>query len=507
MNAAPRLCIALALAAAAQAAASRAETPQPTAPAPAEIGNAPRASDGPAPLPPPKSGAVSLREIYEAALEADQTLAAAEATLRAGKEEGALGLAGLLPQIDGGANYEEAFAKSRGEFPAGGQTFPNLTDTDRDTKAFSFTLRQPVFDLSAWFRFRRGQELSEQAEATFAAEQQELIVRVTDAYFAVLRARAVLRAAQAQEEAFEAQLEQTRQRYDAGATAMPDVHEAQAAYDLAIAERLAAEGQVGSAIELLAVLTGQRHRDVWRLSEDYPVSSPEPADSDAWVDFARENNYDIKAAARARAAARKLARAAAAEHLPKIDVRAGYSESEVELVQDDLNRDLTNRFPADRDDRFLSLNVEVPIFSGGAISAERRRAAAQFDGARHRHVGTIRRVEQQTRSQFIAVSSDAARVRARRQAIVSSRSALEATRAGYRAGTRDIVDVIDAQRSLFAAQRDFDTARIEYVNNLVRLKRLAGTLSPGDIQALNRWMRPPEAEAEETPKEQSAGQQ
>lgn len=440
----------------------------------------------------------SLKQVYEAALRSDHTLAAAQATYRAGLEEEVLGRAGLLPQIRVSGSYEDSFTEARGEFPIGSEALvPNLTDTDRETLTFAFTLNQPLFDLPAWFRFQRGRTLSKQAEATFAIAQQELIQRVAEAYFNILRARANLDAAKALEIALQSQLEQARQRFEVGMNTITDVKEAEAAYDTAVAERLATEGEIDIALEQLSVLTGRRHRAVWHLEEDFPVVDPEPADSDEWVAFARENNYEIQAASYRRGAAQQAARAAAAEHLPKVELSFGYTETDTDNVQENLVNDTVTPFPNNRDDRTVALNLDVPLFTGGATSANRRQASAQYHSERERYLATVRQVMQETRALFRRVTSDAARTRARRQTIVSSRSALEASQASYEAGTRDIVDVLNAQRALFAAKRDYANARIDYVVNRIRLKREAGILTPTDIHALNNWLQPPEVGEEE----------
>ncbi len=438
----------------------------------------------------------SITEVYEAALANDHGLAEARATYRAGLEEELLGRAELLPRIDASANYEDDFTESRGSFPAGGFLFDNSTDTSSDTLGFAFNLRQPLFNLPAWFRFQQGQALTDEAEAVFAAAQQDLIVRVSDAYLNVLRANANLRSARAQETAVKAQLEQAEQRFEVGMVAITDVNEARAAYDLAVAERLATEGEVGISLEQLSVLTGQQHAAVWQLREDFPISDPEPDDAEQWVQFALENSYDIKAAAAFREAAGEGARAASSAHMPTVELQLGYSESNQDLVQDNLINNVTTAFPNNRDRRFLSLNVQMPLFAGGGISAARRQALANSDAALERYLGTVRNVTQQARAFFIRVRSDAARTRARKQSIVSSRSALDASEAGYEVGTRDIVDVLAAQRTLFAAVRDYANARIDYVASQIQLKRQAGTLNPGDLHMLNQWLEAaPAAEA------------
>jgi len=361
------------------AAGARAAEPPALEPAPQEF---PSVLDNGAAQADVRAGeAENLEDVYTAALHNDHTLAAAQATYRAGLEEEVLARAELLPSVDASSDYREEFTEARGQFPAGGQLFPNSTDTDTGSFAFAFNLSQPVFDLPAWFRFQRGRALSERAEAEFAAAQQDLILRVTEAYFEVLSSRVNLRAARARETAFRSQLEQARQRFEVGLIAVTDVHEARAAYDLAVAERLANEGEVGIALEQLSVLTGESHRALWRLQEDYPVIDPEPLDTDQWVEFAVENSYDIKTAVHARRAADEAARAASAEHLPKVELSLGYNESNSDLTQEDVINDVTNQFSSDRNNRFIGLAVEVPLFAGGGISARRRQAAAEASTA------------------------------------------------------------------------------------------------------------------------------
>jgi outer membrane protein len=256
-------------------------------------------------------------------VEHDLTIAQARAQLRVGAEERKLARAGLLPQVQAGADYIESHTESRGSFAVGEQTVSNDTNTDTDTTVWDVSLRQPLFDMAAWFRFRQGSELSQQAEAAFSAAQQELIFRSVRAYFEVLRASANLKASRAQESALKAQLDQVKQRFDVGMVAITDVHEAQAGFDLAVAQRISDEGTLGIARELLSVLTGRSHGDLWVLEEEFPVVDPEPASGEEWVSFAQINNFVIMAAEHARDAAQRGARAAASEPLPTVDLALG----------------------------------------------------------------------------------------------------------------------------------------------------------------------------------------
>ncbi|MEQ8484516.1 MAG: TolC family outer membrane protein [Pseudomonadales bacterium] len=436
----------------------------------------------------------TLAGIYELAIDNDYSIAEARAQFRVGSEERRLARAGLLPRLQGGYTYSDADTESRGSFSAGGTLFPNTTDTDAETDEWNVSLSQPLFDLPAWFRFQQGVQLSKQAEASFSLAQQDLVLRVVTAYFEVLRAAANVKASRSQESALEAQLDQVRQRFEVGMVAITDVHEARARYDLAVAQRIADEGQFGISREQLSVLTGRGHGDLWILSESFPVVDPEPATGDAWVDFARDNNFDILVARLARDAAQRGARAAASEHLPKVDLALTYADSNTDVVQRNLVSGSRSAFPNDQDRTVVALNFTVPIYTGGFTSASRRQAAAVYDTRVAGYEGTLRAVTQETRALHIQVVSDVARSRARAQAVTSTRSALEAAEVGYNVGTRNVVDVLDAQREFFSAVRDYENSIIDYVQDLVRLKRLAGTLTPSDIYELNRWLeKPPDA--------------
>lgn len=456
---------------------------------------------------PAAEAADNLVDIYQLALENDPAFRASQASLRAGLEEEIKGRAELLPKITASAGFSLNRLQNRGQFPAGGILFPSNTDIGSETKTWGVSLTQPIFDLAAWFCFKRGQELSEQAKARFAAEQQSLILRVAEAYVQILRAQANLAAARAQERATQRQLEQARARFEVGLAAITDLREAEAAYDLAVAARLADQGALKVAKEQLAILTGREHKAVWVLKEDYPIAPPDPAKVDEWVAFARQHNYDLKAADLARNAALQAARAAGAEHLPKLTANLSYSETRSENDFHNLTPAADNarffNFPRNLNQGAMSLNLTMPLFTGGGISAARRQADAEYQRAEEERLGAERKTVQNTRAEFINVMTAIARTRASQQAVASNRASLEATEAGYEVGTRNIVDVLTALRALYAAMRDHANARLDYVLASLRLKRLAGILSPEDIRALNKWLEPPAKKQDATPNRQA----
>ena len=243
--------------------------------------------------------AESLRDIYELALQNDAQLKAEEAQYLANLETENLSRSSLLPQIQGNYSYNDSENDRDAlspRFSADSITIVDTnTQTDTTREGYQLSLNQALFDLPAWFSFQSGKEVTKQAEATFAANQQNLIVRVVEAYLAVLRAQDNLRASLAQERAFERQLEQTQQRFEVGLIAITDVYEAQAARDLSEVNRIVDENNVSVALEKLSVLTGQRHGNLNVLQEDFDIQLPDPIDRSAWVEFALQNNFNLQA--------------------------------------------------------------------------------------------------------------------------------------------------------------------------------------------------------------------
>lgn len=437
----------------------------------------------------------TLTGIYELALQNDPQLRAARAEFLAGTETQNISRARLLPQINAVGQYsEDEYEGSSTQVLGQGAVFGRKGQTDNDAKNYSITLSQPIFDLPAWFSFQQGKELSQQAKLQFSADQQSLILRSADSYFEVLRARENMETALAEEKAIKRQLEQTRERFEVGLLPITDVHEARAAYDNATVNTLEAKGALDIAFEGLTVLTGQPHNELAGLMPDFPVTNPEPLNREEWVQFALQNNFSLQAAKHARDAADENAKSKKYEYTPKLTGSMSYydNRSSSEFRGTDLNTNQPFSSPSDtnQDGHSIGIELSVPIFTGGLVSAEKRQAFQQFIQLKESHIGAQRNTVQQARSHHLQVLTNRARVNARNQAITSAKSALEATQAGYEAGTRNIVDVLIAQRGLYQARRDYANARYDYIGSLLRLKEVAGQLSPDDIRQLNAWLDP-----------------
>ncbi|WNO09395.1 TolC family outer membrane protein [Teredinibacter sp. KSP-S5-2] len=442
------------------------------------------------------SNSETLLEVYQQALQNDHQFRAAQAQYEAGKELKNLGRAGLLPKINAQGNWSESETDSSGfqQNPIDGATDLSNPDQyerkysettiDSSSSGYSASLVQPIFDLAAWHGFKAGSKQAQIAEATFKADQQDLIIRTATAYFDVLKAIDSYNTAVAEETAFEHQLKQTKQRFEVGLTAITEVHEVKAAYDSAMAARLLAEGQAGIAFEALEVITGHPYNQLNPLRTEFPVSHPIPTERQAWVEQALQNNFSLERARLNAGAAKHQAKEAKAGHYPKLTGSVIYNKNDEQTANNILDPYSDNEI----DTQVFKLELSVPIYNGGATSASRRRANKLYIAADEEYKKAQRDTIQAARSTHLSATTAVATVTARKQAITSSRSALEATQAGYDVGTRDLVDVLQAQRNMYLAERNYYEALYAYVLFKLQLKQVAGTLTEEDIVELDQWL-------------------
>ena len=423
--------------------------------------------------------AENLLDIYNEALENDPTFKAAEYSYLADKEIVVQGRAALLPSItlSGSTNWNEYYQD-------------DVLQQEYNSFSKSARVSQPLFRLDTWFNFKRSKSLTNAAEAEFAYEQQNLILRTAELYFGVLRAIDNLNAAISEEKAIKKQLDQAQQRYEVGLSAITGVQEAQLAYDLSKAARINNEGNLFSAREALNALIGREIFSLDELGENLQISSPFPNSKEDWVNLALKNNYQLKASYLRKDAAKSNARSAASNHLPKIDIVGSGSDSE------------TNQFnyegfsingqgipvPAVTGRRNYAIQLSVPIFQGGAVSSRRKQAYSQYNQADENTLFTERRIIQEVRSQFSNVNTLVANVNAQKQAVISATSALEATQVGYKVGTRNVVDLLQAEKNLYSAEKNLANAKYDYILANLRLALAAGTIDPGDIIEINNLL-------------------
>jgi len=411
-----------------------------------------------------------LLSLYQHATEYDAGIAAAKSAYLAQEQDEDIALAGLLPSINASANAGDTNSNS------------NLRNDDNyQTKTYSVSLTQPLLNASSWYNYTASEQDTMRAKASYLQSQQTLILDVSNAYFGVLRAQEDLTAAKALETAVRRQYEQAKEQFDVGLIAITDVHEAKASFDDSQTVRIRAEGSLTLAIEELSLLTGQYAPQVHRLNSDFPIQLDAQNTSEEWVNSAEQNNLDIKIASHAVQALEHQYSSSKAGHYPTLSLSAGYEHAE-----------LSNFAPAnsETEDSSIFLNLNVPLYSGGSTQAGVRKTRHLLEQAKHQLQSAERSARIQTRTELINLKTNIQTVESLGQNIVSRESALEATREGYKVGTRNIVEVLDAERNYFTALRDFANARFDVIESSLRIKRAAGTLSQADIVELNKWLSP-----------------
>ncbi|WP_111655612.1 TolC family outer membrane protein [Isoalcanivorax indicus] len=421
--------------------------------------------------------AATLADVLESAWQADSQWSAALRTWEAEQQNVTQGRAGLLPSLN--ASY--SWLESRREFPDLG--IPSQDSTDQ---TLTFTLAQPLFRPGAWNAYKQADSATSVAAANFQQARQDFFLRVSEQYFGVLRAWENLTSIRAEERAIGRQLEQTRERFDVGLVPITDVYEAEAAYDLTRVELIVLESEFDIARDRLEALTGRTWQSLAALREELPLSGPEPAEPSQWVELARQQNPGILASLHESEATRYLARQETAAMAPTVDLVAQHQRYRTDL---DLPGGLGTT-GQDINSTAYGIEVNMPLFAGGGLNSRRKQAALRHAASQDIYQQTWRDVGQQTLATYRMVSANAQRITARAQAIRSAESALEATEAGYEVGTRNIVDVLNAQRTLFAARRDYANARYDYIIDSLGLKALAGVLEEQDIQQVNNWLEP-----------------
>lgn len=348
-------------------------------------------------------------------------------------------------------------------------------DENSLTAALSGSLS--LYNRSTDLRIDSARASAKQADADLDAAGQSLALRAAQLYFQVLRSRDSLLFSRAELDAFARQLEQTEGRYEVGLVAITDVKEAQAGFDGAQAAVIAAKNDLATALQALRVTTGSFPDDFATLRDDISLAPPRPANVEWWVRDAADNSPQIRAARERSEAARVDLGLAKASTSPTLDLEATVSETKSDV---DINDDFGNRS--------LQLTFALPLYTGGARAANSRQATALLNAANQEFNLSRLEVERDVRTSYASVNSSISRVSALERALESSRTGLEATQAGFEAGTRTNVDVLDAIRAESNAKTQLSGARYDYMLALLELYALAGQLDEDKIAQLNRWL-------------------
>ena len=346
------------------------------------------------------------------------------------------------------------------------------------TQNFRINLSQPIYHHDRFIALKQADQRVRQAQLEVLVARQELMIRTSERYFDVLAAGDNLAFAQTEKESLLSQLEQARQRFDVGLIAITDVQEAQAGYDRALASEISARNEVENTNEALREVTETYHTDLLSLGKSMPLVVPEPADIEAWTETSLKNNLELSAAVIDSDVAQKEIRRQQAQHLPTLDITGGHGWNEqggrfgsTSLTQGDIG-----------------IEFNMPLFEGGRTISRTRQAEHDYVAAAERLEQTRRAIYRQTREAYLGVISQISSVKALKQAVLSSQTALESTQAGFEVGTRTAIDVVAAEGGLSEAKRNYARARYDYILETLRLKQAAGSLQPDDVAIANSWL-------------------
>ncbi len=423
--------------------------------------------------------AADLFEVYELARASDPQLAAADAQRLSIGQGVPLARSALLPQLNASAS------KTNSSFE--GTTFSDTLNRDvtissdsRD-RSYGLDLQQNIYRHSIYMDLKAARAQAARGISDYDVALDALLYRVAAAYFGVLTAQTNLASAEAEEKAVGRQLEQADQRFEVGLTAITDVHEARARFDGARAAAIQSRNALDDAFEALNELTGKSIEGVKPLKDDLKLSPPEPAQVEAWVDTAIANSPALASRQNLLNAADANVKSAWSGHLPYLSLSGIYGGEK-------SGGDVGPFSTRDPKNTSLTLRLTVPLFSGGATQARYKQAVYDRDTSTEQLEQTRRATVRQTRSAYRSVIAGISEVDARKQALVSAQSALEATQAGFEVGTRTIVDVLLSQQQQFAAEREYARARHGFILSNLQLKQSAGTIDVADIQAVNAML-------------------
>lgn len=425
-------------------------------------------AQAPTSAPAPVTQRNDLLSIYRLALANDPVFASARFARDATQERVPQARARLLPNVNAGLGYNETNFDSK------------TPDFSRSFNSWgpSIQANVPLYRPQSWNTFDQAKLQAQTADAQFAQAQQDLVLRVSQAYFDVLAAQDDVTAIEASKKAVSEQLAQARREFEVGTKTIVDTHEAQARFDQIFAQEQVARGTLIVRQNALRSIIGREPGPLVPLAEKPALAPPQPLDVETWARQAEENSFSVVAARYATEIARLSTKLARNGHMPTLDLVASLSQNRgngsINTTTSNTTRNAT-----------VGLQLNVPIYSGGLTQSQVREALALEDRTQQDLEAARRTANQSAKQAYTGVDFGLAQVRALESAEVSARSQLESTRLGYQVGVRINLDVLNATTQLFATQRDLKKARYDFLVNGLRLESAVGSLDERDIQALN----------------------
>ena len=405
------------------------------------------------------SHATTLQEAYQFALNSDPTLQQSFSRQLNAQENIVQAKAALMPTVTGQvqANWQD-----------------KSNTNSNNSKAYSVNLSQPIYSPALNSAYKKVKALDNQANISHAQSEQNLILRVAQTYIDTMIAHSNLTTSEAQERAIKRRLDRINAQFEVGVIAITDVHEARASYDNAKVDLIISEAELQNAYEALQRLTGHNISQIDSLSSDYPIDGLTPTDANFWVKQALANNLTIALGKTSIESASFDTAIATSDRKPSVNLQASHTRT---------NHNLDGSYSNNQ----VSLVLSVPLYNGGSLSSKVRQSMSAQNIAKSEQQDNIRAVTQLTRSTVRDIQTNVLAIGARQQSIVSSKAALDAISAGFDVGTRNIVDLLQAEQALFSAQNQFSSARLNHIKLNFNLKYQLGSLAQNDINALGKW--------------------
>ncbi len=425
--------------------------------------------------------AVDLIDIYRGAQSNDPVFASARAAQQAGQEKLPQGRSLLLPSVNLSANstMNDLNTQYKG---AGAGAFPFPGGTNRyNSNGYGVTLVQPLFRLQNWVAYTEAELQVAQTEAQFKIAEQDLVLRAAQAYFDVLIAQDSVQLTTAQKTAISEQLAQAKRNFEVGSATITDTLEAQSRHDLTAAQEIAAQNNLEIKQRALQQLTNAVSKDLKPLGSQFKLESPLPADMEVWVDQAQMNSPQLALAQAGSELAEKEVTRTRSGHLPTVDLVANYASNSANGSSFGVGSDTTSKT--------VGVQLNIPLYQGGAVNSRSREAQANSDRAKHELENARRNVALQTRQAYLGVVSGIAQVKALQQALASSVSVLEASKLGQEVGVRTNLDVLNAQQQLYSTRRDLYQAQYNYLLSQLRLKAAVGALGEAELDKVNQALK------------------
>lgn len=417
-----------------------------------------------------------LLSVYEEALEKDPNYNLNKADLQLNKEYLNQARSALGPKLNlsGSSNWNEYYQEKE-------------LQNDYNTFSYNLNLSQPIFRLDSWFQSRRAKKNLDAAEARFAYQQQDLIIRVTRAYFNILSARSSLKTAQATEKAFENQFQQIVQRFNLGSASKIELAEAKAAFNRSTSDRVLAEGNLDISFEEINSIVGREVTLIAPLSDEIKLSVPDE-NLELIVKNGIDNNFLIKEAASKLLASKSNTRSKTANYLPKIDANANANRrTSKQYTFDGLDSDLDLPFfiPQETENRNFSVQFSLPLFTSGLNNSQRRQALLEEVKSEEQVILIQRNITQQIRSLHSAIRTAKLNVESLEASLESTKDALDATKLGYELNSRNLIDLLQAERSFSDVQNRLSQAKYSYIVTYLQFKQAIGILDPDDLLEIN----------------------